>query len=343
MPDLSTVHRDVFLTNLSIARRQLGLIADQVAPPVPVSKPSDRYVIFDNATFLQSSGLDKQNKPQSVRRPGTLSTEVDYKLSSNAFYAEQYAKNFPIYDRLKKYADSPIMVDMTATRVTTDRVRLDIEVGISKMLCTRANYPSAGKVQLSNGSTSWAYSSSTPISTDLLNGKNYVFGACQMPANKLIVNYTSAQVLSQNPDYLNRIRYAGEKGLTYGGLFPLVFGLEPIEARPQYLTSAEGVTETFGMVWVDDQGENIAIVAYVNDTMPSLWETTLALQFDAEDDTINTHDFAIARWREENRQLERVECRVTRDWAPIAVDGSTNGWNSNGYIQAGYLISGTNL
>lgn len=346
MPDLFSTHEDVFLTEFSVAYSNdlTGYVADRIAKPIPVAKRKDDYIIYDRTDFLSSSGLNTvTGRPNSVRMPRTRSTEADWTMKKATFNADQYARNFPLDDALLKISDPPVMVEMATLKRLSETIKLDIERMISGMLCTRGNYGSGNKVQLANGSTSWAFSSSTPIQTDLVNGKVAVYTGLGRAANVLLVNYITGQVLSQNPDYLNLIRYVGKEGLTNSGLFPIIFGLETIEANPLYNSAADGATGVYSQVWQSDNNEDIAIVMYVSPGTPTLFDLTTAVQFDAPDDTLDTHNMVVARWREEWIQAERIEVRITRDAGAIATDGTSAGWNLGGLITGAYEIIGTSL
>jgi hypothetical protein len=69
MPEVSQVHIDAALTNVSVAYRNPDYIADIVAPQVAVRKQSDKYYIYDaeRERFRQSNDR---------RAPGAEADEV---------------------------------------------------------------------------------------------------------------------------------------------------------------------------------------------------------------------------------------------------------------------------
>ena len=78
MPEVSQVHIDAALTNVSVAYRNPDYIADIIAPQVAVRKQSDKYYIYDaeRERFRQCFGFPGiqegadgwcVNKPDSVR------------------------------------------------------------------------------------------------------------------------------------------------------------------------------------------------------------------------------------------------------------------------------------
>lgn len=344
MPDLANEHIDVALTNLSLAYTNEMYVADDVFPIVPVPKRSDKYFLYNKDTYLRSSGVDAQGKPNSIRRPGTRSTESSYDLSPNPFYAEQLARNMPVPDADVAISDQPLQPAMDATLSLTETLHLDNEIAVAAKVMKRANYPAANKVQLVTGTTSWAAATGKPMSVDIPNGKKAVIlGIIRAPTH-ILMDYSVAVTLSQQAEYIDRIKYVSREGMTAGGLVPVIEGLTVVEARPQKATSAEGVAAiTTGYVWLDDQGQDAALIYYRPPGQPNLRSVSFGLTFDAPDDTLGTHDYATKRWREEAIDSERVECRITRDWRFTCTDGSTNGDNANGLATGAYLISGTLL
>ncbi len=351
MPDLANVHIDVALTNLSVAYTNEDYVAHRVFPVVPVEKRSDKYYVYNKDAFLRSSGADKQGKPGSIRRPGTRSTEVLYEVSTNPFYCEQIARNYALTDAEMRLADAPLQPGIDATIALTEMISLDNEVAVAGKAMKRANYASTNKSQLVTNTTSWAQNSQTsgaytsfPLSVDIPKAKKGVITSLVRSATHILLNYNAAVTLSQNWEYLDKIKYVSREGLTASGLAPVIGGLSVVEARTQRATSAENAsTVTTGFVWSDDQTQDAALIYYMPTAAPSLKMVALGLTFEAPDDSLQARGFLVKRWREEWIDAERIEVRTTRDWRFVSTDGSTSGDNSNGFATGGYLISGCTL
>jgi len=71
MPQLSSLHIDRGLTNLSVAYTNEDYVADRVFPGLPVDKRSNKYFVYDRTAFLRSSGIDANGLPKSLARPKT--------------------------------------------------------------------------------------------------------------------------------------------------------------------------------------------------------------------------------------------------------------------------------
>jgi hypothetical protein len=339
MPDLTQVHIDRGLTNFSLAYTNETYVADQVAAPLPVDKRSDKYFIYNQEAFLRSSGLDANGRPKSLRRPKTEAAEHDFSLSNSPFYAEEYARKQLVTDAEIKIADSPLVPDLDATISLTELLKLDNEAAVANLVCTRANYNSNNKEQLTTGSTgtswaSYASANSNPLS-DIKTGKVAVRKAIMREPNSAIYTVDTAQTLADHPTIKDLVKYTHMDALTTSGLPKVLRGLTTVEASQQYATNAEGAAFTSGNVWVDDQGENMALIYYrTTDVGPRSMH--FARTFDAPDDTTDVRGINIRRYRWDPKKGWYIEAAMTRDWRLIAVDGSGLGIGA-------YLISGCTL
>lgn len=339
MPTLPSLHIDTALTNVSLAYINEEFVADQVMPPLPVDKRSDKYFVYDKTAFLKSSGLDANGKPRSLRRPKTEANEVDFPLSTSPYYAEEYAQSQLVTDAERRIADSPLNPDIDATVSLTELLKLDNETAAAYIACKTGNYPAAHKVLLTTGATgtSWAqYASanSKPLS-DIKNGKVQVKKDILREPNAAIYTVDTAQTLADHPDIKDLVKYTHMDALTTSGLPKVLRGLQTIEAATQKITSAEGAAVTSGNVWTDENGTNICLIYYKStDVAPR--SIHFGRTFEAPDDTTGVRGFAVRRYRWDRKKGWYVEVSFTRDWRLMAVDG-------NGLAIGGYLISGATL
>lgn len=94
MPDISTVHFDVALTNVSIAHRNTGLIARDIAPEVLVRRQSDKYFIYDSTKEVFRQSVDYRARlpihREVFRRP-TLADATRGHVSSTSAALARFA------------------------------------------------------------------------------------------------------------------------------------------------------------------------------------------------------------------------------------------------------------
>lgn len=339
MPDIGTVHIDQAMTNLSVAIMNDSFVADQVMPPLPVAKRSDKYFVYDQAAFLQTSGLDANGLPKSLRRPKTEAAEIDYALSTDQYYGEEYARRELVTDAERKLADNPLQPDIDATTVVTNALQMDNEIMVARRACTSTAYSPNNKVLLTGGATgtSWAQygsANSLPLS-DIRNGKVTVRKALLREPNTMTLTVDSAQVLADHPTIKDLVKYTHQDALTSSGLPKVLRGLNTVEAVTQKSTNAEGLAFSSGNVWTDENGLNIALIYFRSvDTGPR--SIHFGRTFDIPDDTTGVRGISIRRYRWDPKKGEYMEGAMTRDWKIIAKDG-------NGLAVGGYLISGPTL
>ena len=346
MPDISTIHIDRALTNVSIGYVNETYVADDVMPPIPVVKRSDKYFIYNKDAFLRSTGVDPQGRPQSIRRPGSESTNIQFGISNQSFYAEQLAKKYLLTDAEVNYADVPLQPAIDATLALSEMIKLDNELAVATKCGKVTNYAASNQKLLVTGTTTWQAtgSASHPMSVDIPGAKTQVLKGVLRTANAMLVNYATGQVLSQNPEYVDRYKYVSKEGVTNSGLLPNIEGLDVIEAPTQYVTSAEGVNPvTTAFAWTDNSNRDIALIFHRPPGVAGLRTVAFGLTFNAPDDTLGGIGYMVKRWREERLDGEYIEVRTTRDWRFICTDGSANGDGGNGYAMGGFLISGTTL
>lgn len=335
MPTIGQVHIDQALTNLSVMYKNEMYVADQALPILPVSKRSDRFFIYKKEDFLSPSGLGAGGLANSLRRPGTEASEIDYSLSTQTFYAEEYAYRGFVADAEVSVADNPLQPDMDQTLQLTERLMLDNETAVAKMAGTRALYPASNKAALTTGATgtSWAsYASpnSNPLG-DIKNGKLAVVKGIAREANAMLLSVDAARTLADHPSLKELVKYTHEDALTMSGLPKVIRGLQVIEGAAQKNTAAEGGSYVGGNVWAGDDGSAMALI-FFRATSPSLRAVSFGYTFEAPDDTTGSRGLTVRRWREEKRKGSLIEASYLRDWKFIAQD-------NGGLSLGGYLLT----
>lgn len=334
MPDIATVHIDRALTNVSLAYKNEGYIAEQVAPILPVTKRSDKYFVYSREAFLRSSGLDPNGRPLSIRRPTAEAAEVDYTLSTDNFFCEEMALSDLVpYEEIQN-ADEPLQPIMDAQEGLSERVMLDNEIATAYIAMNAANYASSNKATLTTGGsgTSWAsYGSASSVPfTNFSTAKNTVRSGIMRVPNALTINYQAAEILSNHPAYIDRYKYTTSETATKSGLNPVVRGLEVIEGTAIKITSAEGATTTTGDVWVDSGGNAAALVHFKGrGTGPKTMH--FMRTFEAPDAQAGVRGLITKRFELPTRGSSKIQVSTTRDWKGVAVD-------SNGKFLGGYLF-----
>src|SRR3990172_7379466 len=89
-PTPGSVHRDTFLTDISVAFIQSStkFVADRVFPRVPVQKQSDVVATYSQADFLR----DEVEK----RKSGDPAVRIGYRTGSTSYVAHEWAAAPPL-------------------------------------------------------------------------------------------------------------------------------------------------------------------------------------------------------------------------------------------------------
>lgn len=334
MPELSQVHIDRALTNVSIAYRNEAYIADQIAVPLPVEKRSDRYFIYDRETFLRASQVAANGRPNTVRRPTAEAIEIDFTLSNSPFFCEENALSTLVPYENEQMADAPLAPRVDATEMLTDRLMLDHEIYVATKACASASYPSAHRVTLTTGGTgtSWAsYTSANSLPfSNLSTAKNQVRSAIMRVPNTLMVNYRVGEILSNHPTYLDRYKYTSAETATKSGLNPVIRGLQVIEGSALKATNNEGATFASGDVWVDSGANACALVYYRGDN-PGPRSMHFMRTFEAPDAATGARGFVTTSYELPIRKSTKIQVQRTTDVRGIAVNASSE-------LLGGYLI-----
>lgn len=352
MPALSQIHIDQALTNVSVMYRNATYVADQVLPLLPVAKRSNKYFIYRREDFLSSSPLDANNRPLSLRSPGSEAAEIDMQISNSNYYAEEYAYRGLVTDAEVAVADNPLQPDTDQALQLTERLMIDHEYQTALMALGAGSYAASNKKFLVNaagtapGDVSWAKNNAnTSPLANIRAARTQIISGIARDANTLIMGYDSALALAETSEVKTLMQYTNPDMVSGQGLPKTIRGLKTVVGIAQRNNAPEGQPYAGAYLWnALDTGSyyGAALVCYVS-PQPGLKTVSLGYTFDAPDDTTGQRGIAVRRWREDKRKGDMIEAAFLRDWRYIAVDGSTNGWQSAGYATAGYLIYGTTL
>ena len=335
MPAISQIHIDQALTALSVMYRNGTYVGDQVLPILPVTKRSNKYFVYRKEDFLSPSATGVGGVLASLRRPGTEAAELDYTLSTQNYYAEEYAYRGFVADAEIAVADNPLQPDMDQTIQLTERLLLDNELAVMNLVAKRANYPASNKAALTTGGTGTSWASYTSANsqpfTDIKNGKLAVIKGIAREPNTMVLSVDAARTLADHPLVKDLVKYTNEDALTISGLPKVMRGLRVIEGAAQRNIAAEGAAYSGGNLWQADDGTAMALIFYRPDT-PSIRSVSFGYTFEAPDDATGARGIAVRRWREEKRKGSMLEAAFLRDWRLIAVDGT-------GLALGGYLLT----
>lgn len=231
------LHIDMPLSNVVVNRRPEGFIADQLLPVTPVEKQSNLYYKFNWKEWNRyEAGL-------SLRAPGTEAKKVGFTVSSDTYYAKNYAlgAEWPVEDEVN--ADAVLAWAENQSNFVMDRLMLDYEMRIANLATTSANVAT-----IFLASSGWNSAARTVL-TDMLTWRDAFKDITGQMPNTMIIPRAVMSKLKVN-DQLRDMLFGDRGGVVtaqqIGGLLEIPNVLTPTiqvntaaEADPQTGTIAD--------------------------------------------------------------------------------------------------------
>ena len=295
MPNVSDVHVDAILTNVSLAYRNQAFVGQRLLPVVPVKKESDKYYKY---------GKERFRAPDAIRAPKTAAKEIDWAVSTANYSAEEYALAQPIDDRERDNADSPLNIETDTTEVLTDNLLLGQEKRIATLVTNTANIPQ--NITLA-GVSQWSDAVNSDPVADVTTARQTVLDATGLVPNAMVLPFKVLNKLKLHQDIIDRVKYS-QLGVITLDLLKAIFEVDEILlAGAKVESAAEGQASSLSDVWGKD-----VVLAYV---APRPGIKTLSLGF-----TFQPRGFQIRRWREEKRHSDLFEASHVVDERLVAPD-----------------------
>jgi hypothetical protein len=268
MPAGSTgreLHIDVPLSNVVVGRRPEGFIADQLLPIVNVDKQSNIYYKMRHLEwFRHEAGLTN-------RAPMTEAKKVSFTVTSDTYYAKNYAlgAEWPMEDEAN--ADQVLQWAANQANYVTDRLMLDYESRIATLAVTSAN---VGTIFLA--SSGWNSAARTVL-TDMLSWRDSFKDITGKMPNTMIIPRSVMSKLKVN-DQLRDLLYGDRGGVVtaqqIGGLLEIARVLTPT-AQVNTAVENDPQTGTFADMWA---GNGHLWMGYI-DTLGGQFTDTWAQAF----------------------------------------------------------------
>jgi Phage major capsid protein E len=313
-PAVQDVHVNRPLTNMSVAYFQSAenFVADKVFPPIPVTKQSDRYFVYDKGDFFRS---EMEN-----RAPGTESAGGGYRLDSTpTYFCHKKSVHKDIDDDTRANSDEPLNQDRDATIWVTQQglIKRDIDwaaayFGTGKWgtdLAGVTGTPTAGQFKR------WDETASDPIS-DLADESVAIESKTGYLPNTLVLSPRVYNALRNNAAVLDRIKYT-QKGQITREMLASLFDLERVlVARGVQNTGPEEGTDAIDYI-VNTKG---ALLVYSAPSpslqMPSggytfTWTGLLGA---------GAHGGRIKKFRMDHLDSDRIEIDMAYDQKLVAAD-----------------------
>lgn len=208
-PGRAEVHFDQALTDVSHAYIQdpNAFVADRVFSILPVSKPTNKYFLYDKGDFNRDE--------MKLRAPSTESAGSSYRISNDSYDCEVWALHRDVDDQVRATADSPLSMDRDAALYLTQKGLLRKEVLWGENYF-QASLWDADLIGVNAAPTGveflqWDDILSTPIE-DVQLGREEVHEATGLAPNKFVLGRKVYNKLLLHPDIVDRLNRGQTSG-----------------------------------------------------------------------------------------------------------------------------------
>ena len=233
--DISKLHVDQALTNLSIGYQNAEFVAERVFPQFPVDKQSNKYFVHD---------MERFRVVDDHRRPGSAPGEIDWTLSTDSYYCDGHGRRDVIPVEDISNADEAVDLEITSTETLTEQIYLAREVNLVAMLAS-------GMSPTPLTSARWDVDSNDPIPVIEAAKENAQKLTGKRP-NCLLLSRPVWRAVRNNANVVGRI--TGARQLADSLVIPsqfqeLVEVDDLIIADAVKLTSVKGQTNALDFIW----------------------------------------------------------------------------------------------
>lgn len=259
------VHIDVPLSNIAVEAFATGdFIGMQLFPLVDVRKQSDKYYTITKNSWLRTPS-------STLRAPKTPSARVEFDVSSDSYYAHNYALGSENSHESIANADDPIQLRARTTRFLVDMLMRDQEVRVANQVTSITNIGSGVSL---TGTNRWSqYVSSDPVA-DVTTGHAFIRQNTGLIANTALMDFDTYQTVRRHPVLLDMYKYT-QGGLVNDAELQAVFSVGRILVSKSIRNAAaEGATASLVNIW----GNNF-LLCHVSPAATGLRTQTFGLAF----------------------------------------------------------------
>lgn len=236
-------HVDVPLSNFAVSAFSDGtgeFIAQELFPSISVAKQSDKYYTIEKDHFLQLPG------DAALRAPKTKARRVEFTVSSDSYFANNYAlANEESLENLAN-ADTAIRLRQNSVRLITSQLRRYQEDRIASIVTSVSN---VGSGVILAGNAKWSdYVNSDPIG-DVRTAHAFIRAQTGLIANLMVMDWDTMQIIRQHPDLLDMYKYTSGGEVNDSQLASVFQVSKILVGRAIKNTAAEGATATNTNIW----------------------------------------------------------------------------------------------
>jgi hypothetical protein len=288
------LHIDRPLSKISIGFVPTDFIADQIYPVVPVVERSDKYYIFDRGDWFRV--------PNTLRATKEKPKRVEFAVSSESYYANNYALAEEIAWEDRANADAALSLDMSTTEHLTGLLMTDWEKRLASQLTSTSNLGSSTTL---SGTDQWSdFVNSDPVG-DVTAGMQAIQGSTGKKANLAVMGQEVWNKLKDHPDILDRIKHT-QRGIATPDIVAQVFQVDKLLIGAAIEnTGTEGLADSMSYIW----GKNVLLAH----TPASAGLRTASLGYAFRWKPAGFGDMTVIRNRDEERRVDILSVEYFQD------------------------------
>jgi hypothetical protein len=250
-PSGADAHVNVPLSNFASEAFDLneqGYVAPMLLPAIGVDKQSNKYYTIRSDEFFRAPSTG------TLRAPKTSANKVEFTISSDSYFADNYA--LAVENALEDLdnADLQVRLRENSVRLISNLLMLDQEVRVANMVTSISNVGSG--VALA-GNSKWGDPNSDPIG-DVNTAHAFIRSNTALTANTAVIDWDTIQVVRRHPAMLDLFKYNQTGELKEEDLKSLFKVDRLLVAKAIKNVGKEGQVNSMGNVW-----GNLCLLAYV--------------------------------------------------------------------------------
>ncbi len=260
-------HHDRPLSNFAVQAFQAGpdsgYIAEQLFPTINVGKESDRFYTIDRDSYLRIN--------DSRRSRGVPANRVEWKVSSDAYFCDNYALADEIAVEDISNADAVLNLRQGSVEFVVDQLLRDRENRCASIVTSISN---VGSGVVLSGNDQWTAVQSADILGQISTGRQFMHDNTGLLPNVLAMDWKSWDLMTRNERLISRYTNVDGGKLTAQQLMDLFEVERILVSKAIKNTALEGAAGTNASVFGD-----AAVLAHVNPRVNRMKVATFGIGF----------------------------------------------------------------
>lgn len=302
------LHIDAVLSGIMVGRRPSQGIVNDLVPIIPVNKQSNIYMKSNFREALQWV------PNLTSRARGAKSREVYFSVSSDTYYAQNYALGGRWFDEEAANADDPIKLRLRTARQVTDRLQVDYEARVAALANVSTNVGTTHHV-----ATPWSNVTGSRPFSDLSDDVEAFRELTTVRPNILILPEQVAQKVRKS-DEVRDILFGDRGGVATDQQIAALLKVDRILIPEIFVNTVQPGQTQIGSGVANPVWGNKAFLAYVADLNSAEEQDTWITAFRWTDPTFGV-PFAIRAFpHDDERRSQKVEASYYQQEKVISSD-----------------------